>query len=79
MSYAKRSGGRALVEFCCANWDKLSVIVAKSWKTEKVEDLVAAAAQSRVDILAGACSAECTCGQWADFAMGTIQSSGARR
>ena len=62
MAYAKRSGGQALVEFCFANWDKLPAIVAKSWKTEKVEDLVAAAAQSRMDILAEACSAACTCG-----------------
>ena len=77
MSYAKRSGGRALVEFCFANWDKLPAIVAKSWKTEKVEDLVAAAAQSRMDILAGACSAECTCGgQWADFARDILCQNG---
>ncbi|CAK9020269.1 SAM domain-containing protein (Fragment), partial [Durusdinium trenchii] len=69
MAYAKRSGGQALVEFCFANWDKLPGIVAKSWKTEKVEDLVAAASQSRLEILEGACSAPCTCtGQWACFA-----------
>ena len=36
MAYAKRSGGRALADLCVANWDKLPVIVAKSWKTEKV-------------------------------------------
>ena len=69
MAYAKRSGGKALVEFCFANWDKLPGIVAKSWKTEKVEDLVAVAARSRMEILEEACNASCTCGgQWADFA-----------
>ncbi|CAJ1458334.1 unnamed protein product, partial [Effrenium voratum] len=52
MAYAKRSGGRALVDFCFANWDKLPGIVAKSWKTEKVEDFVAVAAQSRMESLA---------------------------
>ena len=44
MAHAKRSGGRALVDLCVANWDKLPVIVAKSWKTEKV------AAQSRMEL-----------------------------
>ena len=31
---------------CFANWDKVSGIVAKSWKTEKAADSVAVAAQS---------------------------------
>ena len=35
MAYAKRIGGRALVDFLFANWDKLPGIVAKLWKTEK--------------------------------------------
>lgn len=77
MAYAKRSGGQALVEFCFANWDKLPGIVAKSWKTEKVEDLVAAASQSRLEILEGACSAPCTCtGQWACFADAILSQNG---
>lgn len=77
MAYAKRSGGRALVEFCFANWDKLPAIVAKSWKTEKVEDLVAVAAQSRKEILEEACNASCTCGgQWAEFAHSILCQNG---
>ena len=77
MAYAKRAGGRALVEFCFANWDKLPAIVAKSWKTEKVEDLVAEAAQNRMEILEGACSAPCTCGgQWSDFACSILSQNG---
>ena len=77
MAYAKRSGGRALVEFCFANWDKLPAIVAKSWKTETVEDLVAVAAQSRMEILEQACAASCTCGgQWVDFARAILSQNG---
>ena len=71
------SGGRALVEFCFANWDKLPAIVAKSWKTETVEDLVAVAAQSRMEILEQACAASCTCGgQWVDFARAILSQNG---
>ena len=40
MSYAKRCGGPALVDFCFSNWDKLQGIIAKSWKAEKVEEFV---------------------------------------
>ena len=77
MAYAKRSGGRALVDFCFANWDKLPGIVAKSWKTEKVEDFVAVAAQSRMEILAASRNAPCACGgQWADFARTILSQNG---
>ena len=63
-------------DFCFANWDKLPGIVAKSWKTEKVEDFVAVAAQSRVE-LAAARSAPCTCGgQRADFACAILSQNG---
>ena len=47
---------------------------AKSWKTEKVEDFVAVAAQSR---MAASRNAPCACGgQWADFARTTLSQNG---
>ena len=74
------SSGEALVEFCSANWEKLPAILGR------LRAFAAAAAQSSMDICAGACSAARACGrQWADFArdihakMGATQSSGAWR
>ena len=77
MSYAKRCGGPALVDFCFSNWDKLQGIIAKSWKAEKVEEFVETATRSRIELLHNAQVGDCTCGgQWATFARTILNQNG---
>ena len=77
MSYAKRCGGLALVDFCFSNWDKLQGIIAKSWKAEKVEEFVETATRSRIELLHNAQVGDCTCGgQWATFARTILNQNG---
>ena len=77
MAYAKRCGGRAMVEYCFANWDKLPGIVAKSWQVEKVETFVETAQKSRLELLQEALQQDCVCqGQWGSFANTILSQNG---
>lgn len=69
MAYAKRCGGPAMVDFCFHNWDKLPSIVARSWKVERVDDVVTMHSRTRMQIVREACDADCRCGgKWVSAA-----------
>ena len=65
MSYARRCGGPAMVEFCFNNHPKLEDLVARSWQMEKVEDLIAGPEKPRQQFVAEAAQRPCICqGRW---------------
>ena len=77
MSYAKRTGGHAMVRYCFRNWPKLQELVARCWQIEKVEQYVARAEQSRMQILEAALEAPCICAdQWIGCARELLSTNG---
>lgn len=77
MAYAKRCGGPAMVDFCFHNWDKLPCIVARSWKVERVDDVVTKHSRTRMQIVREACGAECKCGgKWVSTAQKVMRQNG---
>ena len=62
MGYAKRCGGPLMVKFCFRNWPKLPELIARSWKVERVEQYVAQACKSRMQVLQDAIQTPCCCG-----------------
>ena len=77
MAYAKRCGGPAMMDYCFQNWDKLPMVVARSWKVEKVEEYVDKQNKTRLDILRDAQSSPCACdGQWMSAARRILKQNG---
>ena len=69
MAYAKRCGGAAMTKFCFRNWPKLPELIARCWQVEKVEEHVAMAKQSRMQLLHAALQSSCSCGgRWLEMA-----------
>jgi hypothetical protein len=65
MAYAKRCGGAAMTKFCFRNWPKLPELISRCWQVEKVEQHVAQAGKTRMQVLRDATGNPCTCkGQW---------------
>jgi len=70
VSYAKRCGGHAMVEFCFTNYGKLNDLVAKCWQFEKVEEHVFKASKTRISFLEEAARQTCCCdGRWTRAAL----------
>ena len=77
MGYAKRCGGPLMVKFCFRNWPKLPELIARSWKVEKVEDYIAKAERSRMEMLTDARDSPCCCGgRWLTMAREIFEKNG---
>ena len=69
MSYAKRCGGQTMVEWLFANWQKVPDLIERCWEVEQVEDFVARANKSRLDLVGEAAETPCRCGgHWCSMA-----------
>eukprot|EP00973_Karenia_brevis_P070357 9780327-Karenia_brevis.AAC.1 len=77
MGYAKRCGGEHMVKFCFRQWDKLPQLIQRCWKIERVEDFVAKAHKSRVDVLRESAQSACVCGGcWGPMARELLEANG---
>jgi len=62
MSYARASGGPAMVDYIFQNWERLPGLVKRCWEVEKCEDYVAYLDKTRSQLILEQREKPCVCG-----------------
>ena len=69
-----------MITYLFDHWDQLPSLIARCWAVERVEEYVAEADKSRMDLLHEALDKPCVCdGQWLAFALKLLELNGISR